>query len=445
MRVVRRRHAALLAGLALAATSLGLAPASVSAAQCPDGSSACVVVKVVKTVNGKQTVLHAKTVGIDEFAGLSDFKDPAPVQYFKRRNLDGKVSNGPTIQPNRGISLRALLAATVGKNDPAVATFSEAPNAGGIPSVLSDAELAEPTGESYPFLDDLQPAVYRSGGQIGYVRPLRDEKSDVNASDIFKVSGPLELTFHTTGTLLEPSVTVGKTEVTTKTENSFSISYAKKPRTRILRTRWDFGDGSVKGTKRESPVKRYAKKGTYPVAVSVYGADGSYGRSSAVQMTVEKPPKPPKPSTGGSGGGTGSGSGGGTGGGTSGGYVPPYDPDPIVPEPIVPDPVDPPSDTGPEQDIPDGEPTETTPLDDGLEEVEGYVLAGAEIVPGGSPQAIPGTQDSSRPTPPTQTALRKRIATWVLAGLTIALLVGAGAASETRWFRDRLRPLRRRA
>ncbi|WP_217361304.1 PKD domain-containing protein [Aeromicrobium stalagmiti] len=429
MRSTTRRRTALLASLAFAATSLGLTSSPVEAAECTEGPS-CVIVNVVRTVDGDTTTLYSEEVSTAEIAEWSDFDESR--QYYKRRNVTGTVSEGPRVGKNTGISLYELLERVnaLHPDKAKAATFSETPNARKIPSVLSDADLvdpADPGKDGYPFDDSLAPAVYVSGSRIGYVRPLRDADKDVNITDIFKVSGALELTFHTTGKLLEPVVSVGSTSVDTKAKSAFSITYAKKPGTRIIKTRWDFGDGSTKGTKRDEPTKTYAKKGTYPVSVTVYGANGSYGRSAPVEMKVDNPPKAPSSGTG---GGT------GTGGlGSTGGYVPPYDPGTI----------DPPSDDPPAEDVPDDEPTDDIPVDDGLEEVEGYVLAGAEIVPGGTPEAIPGTQDSSQPAPATQEALRKRIATWIVAALAIALLVGAGAASETRWFRTRLHHLRRRA
>lgn len=436
-----RRRGTLVAALAVAGAGLGLAPAPAQAADtCPSGTSACVIVKVVRTVDDETTTLYSTTVTPDLLEEWSDFTETR--QYYKRRNDDGDVSKGPQIKAKRGISLPALLAKVNGlpenQDKAKAATFSETPNASKIPAVLSDAELVDPANpgeDDYPFDDSLPPAVYLAGPEddleIGYVRPLRDADQDVNITDIFKRSGPMVLTFHTTGRLLEPSVSVSGTSVDTKAKSAFSVTFAKKPGTRIVRTRWDFGDGSTKGTKREKPTKTYAKKGTYPVSVTVYGANGSYGRSAAVEMKVDNPPKAPSSGTG---GGTGTGGSGGVTGGGS--YIPPYDP-PTAP-------IDPPADD-PSDDLPQDDPTEDVPLDDGLEEVEGYVLAGAEIAPGGVLESIPGTTDSTTPAPATQQSLGRRVATWVVVVLAAAALLGAGAASETRWFRNRLRLFRRRA
>lgn len=428
---VRPRALLAVALLIAAVPAVAATPAS-AADECPAGEPSCIIVRVVSTVDGRESVEDSYTVTDDQIAQWSDIED---TQYYKRRNLKGELSKGPRVRG--GVSLRTLLR-SVDAERPDLdqdVTFSETPNAVKIPAVLSDADLADPDDpgdEDYPFDDSLQPAVYPTGGNIGYVRPLRDADKDVNISDIFAVSGPLVLTFHTTGRLLQPTVEASAgTAVKTKTKNTFSVTFGKKPGTRIVSTRWDFGDGSVKGTKREEPTKSYAKQGTYPVVATVRGANGSYGRSAPLEITVDKPPKAPSSGTGGGLGTGGSGFGGG-----SGGYIPPYDAGTGTL------PGDEPGDLT-EDELPPME--DSAPLDDGLEPVEGYVLAGAEVVPGGTAEQIPGTQDSSDAAPATQASQRQRIATWAIAALAAALLLAAGATSETRWFRNRLNHLRRRA
>lgn len=428
MRSTTRRRTALLASLAFAATSLGLTSSPVEAADetCPLGIQSCIIVKVI---SGRANEVEKYTVTPDQIGAWTDTELNSS-RYWLRKNpasRNGQIDKRASIARGQRVSLNSLLKnldeGLVGK-----ATFTETPNRSGQPVVLDNDDLADPqqSDPDYPFLDGLPPAVFRSeSGKIGYIRPLRDDTTDVNAGEYFQQTGPLVLTVHTTGYLLKPTINPSAgTSIKTKVKNTYSVTLPTTPRVSVVSTRWELGDRRDSGSK---VTATYSKKGTYTVVATVRGRDGSYGRSDPLEIKVDNPPKAPSSGTGG---------GSGTGGlGSTGGYVPPYDPGTI----------DPPSDNPPAEDVPDDEPTDDIPVDDGLEEVEGYVLAGAEIVPGGTPEAIPGTQDSSQPAPATQEALRKRVATWIVAALAIALLVGAGAASETRWFRTRLHHLRRRA
>lgn len=461
MRSHLRRRVTTILAVVMAAAGLGLVSSPVSAAECPDQQTSCIVVSVVETVDGQTKVLSSYVVGP---ADLQEWSDATPTlnsrKYFLRKNpgsKGGKLQTRP-IATGKRLGINALLT----KLDPTLvskSTYLEAPNTAGVPAVLAAGDLVDPDAApvdpdpndgktpdpvEYPFFDKLQPAVFlTASGKLGYVRPLRDQDEDTNASDYFQVSeGRLDITVHTTGSLLAPTVVSSAgTALDRSAKTTFSVSYAEKPSSRVKSTTWDFGDGSVKGTKRAEPSKSYAKKGTYPVAVSVRLNDGSYGRSSALEIKVANPPKAPSSGTG---GGTGSGGSGDGGSGGSGGLIdgggtipPPY-------EPTYPDDTSPPSEIEEPPPVEEDD-LEQVPVDDGLEPVEGYVLAGAEIVPGGTPETIPGTEDAAAPAPATQQALRTRIATWIVVAFAVALLVGLGAATETRWFRHRLRHLRRRA
>lgn len=417
----RRRSLLAAAALTLAALPvIGSSPALAAPCLAADVPSVCIT--VVSTVDDKETITATYGITIAELqdetqAGDDKLLDIRDRQYFVRTKLGGDPTNGPLVP--RGASIKALLTyagVTLPTNGQG---FSETPNAAKVPAVLSPDDILEPESS----FDDLPAAVYVADETVRYVRPLRDQTTDVNVSDVFTATGRLDLTIHTTGKLLQPVVDASSTSVTTKDRTKFSITYAAKPGTRITKERWDFGDGTD-GASGPTPTHRFTRRGAYPVAVSVRGANGSYGRSAAVEIKVDKPPKAPRSGTGGFGG-----FGGGGGGG---GYVPPFNPGlPTSPS------TDPPSDT-------DLTPRSDVPVDDGLEPVEGYVLAGSELVPGGAAEQIPGTQDSAA-APAAQESRRKEIATWVVAALAAALLIGIGAASETRWVRHQMRHLRRRA
>lgn len=433
MRSPTRRRAAALLALVLATAGLGLAPSPVSAAECPE--LPCIVVSVVKTVDGNTEVLNSYAVTPSELRTLAE--EDVELQSRKYTLRKNPASKGGEVQEGIANGARVSMNALLTKLDPALVgktTYLETPNTAGIPSVLAPGDLADPgTSGDYPFFEKLEPAVFlATGGRVGFVRPLRDEDEDTNFADYFQLKGRLDLTIHTTGQLLQPTVASSAgTALETKGKTTFSVSYAVKPRTGVKSIVWDFGDGSVKNTKREKPSKSYAKKGTYPVVVTVRTNDGSYGRSSATEIKVDKPPKAPSSGTG---GGSGLGGPGGSGGGS---FPPPYEP-PTFSAPDFESPG--------ELEEPPVEEEDFTPVpvDDGLEPVEGFVLAGAEIVPGGTPETIPGTQNSTTPAAATQEAMRTRIATWLVAALAVALLIGMGAATESRWFRNRLRHLRRR-
>ncbi|MCW2840293.1 MAG: hypothetical protein JWR55_1776 [Aeromicrobium sp.] len=432
----------------LATAGLGLVPTPASTAAVTDEVACpelpCVVITYVETKFGKDKTLSEKIVTAAELRDLAATDGLGNAPYTLRKNpasKGGRAQKGIAKGDRVGIS--ALLA-EAGSPSLGKETYVETPNLAGVPAVLSAGDLVDPDADlngdgkpdvtDYPFYDQLQPAVFITGsGKLGYVRPLRDLDEDTNASDYFQVADRLDITVHTTGKLLTPTVTSSAgTSLERGAKTTFEVSYAEK--TGIRSVVWDFGDGSVKSTTRESPTKSYAKKGTYPVAAMVRTNDGSYGRSSAVEIKVANPPKAPTSGTGGGTGGGGSGSGGGVIGG--GGTLPPYDP--------FPSDLSPPSENEIEEP-PVEEEVEQPPVDDGLVPVEGFVLAGAEIVPGGTPETIPGTENTATPAPATQQAMRTRVATWITAILAAALLIGIGAASETRWFRHRLRHLRRRA
>ncbi|KAA1400395.1 PKD domain-containing protein [Aeromicrobium ginsengisoli] len=419
-----RRRAALAAVLSIIAVPL-VAASTAEAADACDPAQACVIVKVVSTSDGKGTTLETRYFNASELQAWGDGLVTAPP--YLTRGQSGKVSPRP--RPATALPLRTLLSSPVFTKDPETAvTFSES-NGTSAPTVLDKPDFSDPATatdkDPYPFLDDLQPALYVTGtGQIGYVRPLRDE-DDVNSTDQFKVDpgSSVTLTIHTTGKLLQPVAHASSTSVDTKATVSFSTTYAQKLRTNIIKWRWTFGDGETLHSAQEKPTHRYATKGTYPVFVEVRGTDGSYGRSAPIEMKVAKPPKPPKTSGG---GGTGGGTGGG---GTGGGYIPPYIPAP------------PSIDNPPSVDKPPTTDQPTTPVDDGLQEVEGFVLAGAGAEQG---ESIPGTQAQPQPTKASELSTSRKISGAVIGGLAVILLLGLGAEIETRWASTRLAHLRRR-
>lgn len=417
----RRRRATLAAVLAMVAMPLVTSSADAGDTDCAEGQ-ACIEVRIISTEDGKDTRLSTSYFTVADITTGDDLV-PEP-KYWTRSSLSKPPEETP--RPATALPLRALLQ-RIGEDALGDTKFSEVPLRG-IPSVLSADDLRAYDDPDLPFLDDLQPGLYAypNDDRIGYIRPQRSE-DDLNRTDhyITPSGGRLILTFHTTGGLLEPKLGVSDTSVDTKTKNKFAVTMAKSPGTRIVRYRWNFGDGTEYYSKYKDRTHQYTKVGTYPAFVQARGADGSYGRTASIKMKVGKPPKPPTPS---SPGGTGGGGGGGSGAGSGSGYIPPFIPN----EPRNPPPVDNP----PTDDLP------TAPVDDGLQEVEGFVLAGAGAEQGDS---IPGTQATTQPTEATELSTSRKIGGAVIGALAVILLLGLGAEIETRWASTRLAHLRRRA
>lgn len=418
----RRRRAALAAALTLLAVPLATSSTADAAEACLP-TEACLVVQVVSTTDGTTTVLEKRYFTSSEITAWDQAQLVDQPAYYTR-GPGGTLSERP--RPAEALPLRNLLASAAFEQDPLTKVkFSESAGTG-VPTVLDQPDFGDPADPDYPFDDSLQPALYTtSTGQIGYIRPLRGE-DDVNSTDQFRID-PGEsatLTIHTTGKLLEPVVSASDTSVDTKATTTFTTTYAENPGTRVIKWRWDFGDGSTLHASQKEPTHRYTTKGTYPVFVQVRGANGSYGRSAPITMKVANPPKPPASSgTGGSGGIGGTGD---LGGAT--GYIPPYIPNDAPNPPSV---VTPPTD-----DLP------TTPVDDGLQQVEGFVLTGAGAEQGDS---IPGTQATAQPTQARELSTSRKISGAVVGALAVILLLGLGAEIETRWATTKLAHLRRRA
>jgi len=244
----------------------------------------------------------------------------------------------------------------------------------------------------------------------------------------------LTLTFHVTGHLVSPKIKVSPATITTDTKASFSATITPDTDEKFA-YEWNFTGGTTIQSRSATPTHTYTKSGTYAVNLSVRGENGSYGRAATTSVKVGSPPKAPSTS-GGSGGGGGGGSGGGSGGGGGGlggaggyggygGYIPSapsFGSPPTVGNP-------------PTSSLP------STPVDDGLQAVEGYVLTGAGA---GQGDSIPGTQVTSQPTTPTELSTTRKIGGAVIGGLAVILLLGLGAEIETRWASTRLAHLRRR-
>ncbi|MEJ7633791.1 PKD domain-containing protein [Aeromicrobium sp.] len=420
--MTRRRRRLALAAL-LAMVTIPLVTSSAQAAACQPGDS-CVTIEYVSTKDGvANRVVGPYTYAIN--------KDPALVAEGKPYTIRTKPGGPATPIREGGIPNTLPLSALVAQSDAEPnnqvrndVTFSETPGLDKVPAVLSPARLR---GTS-PYADNLVPAVYvADDGGVGYVRPLADGTKDVNALEVFATEPgtPLTLTFHVTGELVSATIKSSPAKPTTAGPVSFSAEIGSDS-DESFSYAWNFVGKSDVQSKKAAPTYTYTRKDSYSVNLSVRGDDGSYGRASTATVKVGNVPKS---SSNGTGNGTGTGGTGGGAGGAGGGtgYTPPYDPS-------TPPVADPPADATPPPD-------NLTPLDDGLEAVEGFVLAGAGAEEG---ESIPGTQATSQPTQATELSAGRKINGAVIGTLAVMLLLGLGAEIEARWVSNRLGHLRRR-
>jgi hypothetical protein len=274
--------------LVLAVIGSALAPAAgVSAdSRCPNGQP-CVVVNWTGVASGTQVIT------IDNIDAWADLTDP-PYQTRVVPHTDPQSEP----RPGRALSLRHLLGQLNPPIAPQSVTFTAAPNRDGVPSTLTTTDLADPSDPAFPFQAGLMPAIFIVGNNdaIGYIRPLRDD-ADTNGNDFWQTDslGVLELTVHTTGKLLTPTVHASQTKITTGKRDAFTASFDQAVATTITYT-WSFGDGATAITQDAAASHVFTTSGSYFVVVTVQGADGSIGQAKPLQITVGKAPKPkPRP------------------------------------------------------------------------------------------------------------------------------------------------------
>jgi PKD repeat protein len=245
-------------------------------------------------VNWTGVANGTQVITIDNIDAWADLTDP-PYQTRVVPNTDPQSEP----RPGRALSLRHLLGQLNPPIAPGSVTFTAAPDRDGVPSTLTTNDLADPSDPAFPFQAGLMPAIFIVGNNdaIGYIRPLRGD-ADTNGDDFWQTNslGALELTVHTTGKLLTPTVHADRTKTTTGKSDAFTATLDQAPATPITYT-WSFGDGRT-ATAQDAASHVFKTSGSYFVVVTVQGADGSIGQSKPVQITVGKPPKPkPHPSS----------------------------------------------------------------------------------------------------------------------------------------------------
>ncbi len=279
-------------GVAAAALVRPSAPAVAGTAACSDGGP-CVIVRVV---TGSDTLVTRHEFSVQDINhNIGDLGADAPSIPYQTRTPRGELRDFPVPAP--ATSIQQLLTHVPLPAGGFLAwqsvTYTAVPRRGASTlATLQTADLGN-SGQN-GFAEGLMPAVYvnpGSGGSpasVGYIRPLRGPR-DVNIFDSFQELGgdPLVLTAHTTGHLLavQASAAPSTTTVGAAVALHATVTGQAVP---PLSYRWDFGDGT--SSKQSAPSHHWPASGTYYVAVTVRGADGSYGQSQGVPVRVGAAP-----------------------------------------------------------------------------------------------------------------------------------------------------------
>jgi PKD domain len=392
-------------------------------------------------VNWTGVANGTQVVTIDNIDAWADLTDP-PYQTRVVPNTDPQSEP----RPGRALSIRHLLGQLNPPIAPGSVTFAAAPNRDGVPSTLTTNDLADPTDPAFPFQAGLMPAIFIVGNNdaIGYFRPLRNA-DDTNGNDFWQTNslGALELTVHTTGKVLTPTVHADRTKTTTGKRDTFTATFDQALATSITYT-WSFGDGGTATTLDATATHVFKSSGSYFVVLTVQGADGSIGQSKPVQITVGKPPKPkphpssspgtgtsPHPNNPSTGPNHSSGGRVGTTPATTPAKHPAASAHPTASATASPAPPEPP------RTLPSAHrlPSSTSPAPWAL--VHGVLISNADVVPPFAAAKV------DRATAPAARQSRVRHLRLMFAWAFVApLLLGLGAAAESGWWGSRLRRFR---
>jgi PKD domain len=158
----------------------------------------------------------------------------------------------------------------------------------GTLSRLGTTDLEDP---SPSFENDLLPLVMINGTITQYLRPLRSP-NDANGGDQIVASGGAALDVYVySGPVLSVRIRASRTTATKGQPVTFTghVSGAT-PTDGRLSYAWNFGDGTH-GRTGVSVTHTFTASGTYPVVLSVTGANGSGGVSRSVTIGVGSAPK----------------------------------------------------------------------------------------------------------------------------------------------------------
>lgn len=422
----------------LAAAALTAAPAGAASAPCPAGEP-CVVVHVVGDAGSPPDTT------VVTLTDLADWTDVTDTQYLVRSTPGGSVTSEPLSQ---GVSIRHLLQQL--GIAPSSVTYTAIVGRTPYQSLLSAQthDFDDPTSPDFPFQSGLEPVLWPIGSDdaIGYLRPLRGD-SDVNGRDFMQTfsEGAFDLTVHTSGTVLRPTVTAQPRSVRAGQTVSFTATVDDPDATEQLSYTWSFGDGSGTGPQSaRTTTHRYSTAGSYYAYVEVVGTNGSTGESATVEITVRSgastsppPPRtspPPRGPSHGAGSAHNPTSGPVTAQGHHGGGAPasPAPDSPRAGPTTAPGGSATPSAArgSATPTAPRPSPTASPTVSAGGSRVAGYLIA--EFAPGPTRSSA-----STRTTPLTAPAARdgrltRSVTAWLLAGLAVVALLAFGAFAEAK-------------
>jgi hypothetical protein len=200
-------------------------------------------------------------------------------QYETRSQPGSEPQADPFI--SAGVPITALLQ-DVGI-DPTTVKFTGAVRTtDGSWSTLTNADLVDPT-----FANGLVPVVEVNGDSINYVRPLRTDTSDTNATDeIDTDSGvPLQL-YAGTGPLLDVASTASPSQA--RPAQLVTFTATSTPASESPSYTWTFSDGTT--AVGDQVTHAFKTPGEYDALVKATGTDGSGGEADPVYVSVGGPP-----------------------------------------------------------------------------------------------------------------------------------------------------------
>jgi hypothetical protein len=162
------------------------------------------------------------------------------------------------------------------------------PRGDGTLSRLDTTDLEDPSPN---FENDLVPIVMINGTTTEYLRPLRSP-NDANGADqiLEQSSAPLDLYVYS-GPVLSVRIRASRTTATKGQPVTFTgHASGGGPTDGKLSYAWNFGDGTH-GRTGVTVTHTFTAGGSYPVVLSVTGANGSGGVSEPVTIAVGSAPK----------------------------------------------------------------------------------------------------------------------------------------------------------
>jgi hypothetical protein len=236
------------------------------------------------------------TTTVVTVADIASWADIPNATYQTRAVAGQTPQDAPVV--SHGLSMRTLLVQL--GIDPASVSYTSVVSYTSYQSTLSATshDFDDVSSPAYPFLAGLQPAFWTVGvaDAMSYIRPLRDAQ-DVNGSDYLQSydKGELDLTVHTAGSVLNPTITAAPSTINAGQDVAFVAGVSDADPSETLSYMWTFGDGVTATTSTPTAQHRYAVAGSYYAYVTATGSNTSFGLSPGVLVTVRSSQASPTP------------------------------------------------------------------------------------------------------------------------------------------------------